>query len=553
MQFTEDIRYALRQFAHAPGFTATAVLTLALGIGATTAIFTLVHAVLLKSLPVAKPSELYRIGDIENCCVNGGLQENWSLFSYDKYKTFLEGTRGFTELAAFQAGRSLMGVRRSGSNQPAESLRGQYVSGNYFSMFGVSAYAGRMFTQEDDRKGAEPVVVMSYATWQQKYGQDPSVIGSSFTFNGLPFTVIGVAPPKFYGDRMESAPAFWIPLNAEVAIDGSRNLLQFGEQDWLDITGRLAPGADPKSIETQMRVELQQWLLGPDAKLQPGERELVPKQTLHLSPGGAGVQMMRDEYQSGLHLLMWVSGFVLLIACANVANLMLVRATSRRQQTSVRTALGAPRWRQIVQVLTESVELALLGGIVGVALAFLGTRLILHLAFPTNMVAIDPAPSLPVLGFTFAISLLTGIVFGVAPAWLTAHTDPADALRGAHRSTSRGGGWTQKSLVVAQAALSLVLLCAAGFLIQSLRNMQHQNFGFKTENRYVLHIEPRMAGYSREKLAALYRQLHDNLAAIPGVSQVSFAMYSPMEGDNWSEQVYIQGQAPPPPGSNENS
>ncbi len=176
----------IRQFAHAPGFTATAVLTLALGIGATTAIFTLVHAVLLKSLPVARPSELYRVGNVENCCINGGLQDNWSLFSNDKYTTFRDQTQGFAELAAFQAGRTLMGVRRSGSNQPAESLRAQYVSGNYFSTFGISAYAGRVFTAEDDRKGAEPVVMMNYATWQQKFGLDRSVIGASFNFNGLP-------------------------------------------------------------------------------------------------------------------------------------------------------------------------------------------------------------------------------------------------------------------------------------------------------------------------------------------------------------------------------
>jgi predicted permease len=552
MQFMEDIRYAMRQFAHAPGFTATAVLTLALGIGATTAIFTLVHAVLLKSLPVAKPSELYRIGDNENCCVNGGMQDNWSLFSYDKYKTFRDGTPGFTELAAFQAGRSLMGIRRTGSNQPAESQQTQYVSGNYFSMFGIGPYAGRVFTAQDDRNGAAPVAVMSYPTWQQKYGQDPSVIGATFTFNGNPVTVIGVTPPGFYGDRLERVPAFWIPLEAGRVIGQNPSLLDFPTADWLDLIGRLAPGADPKSIEAHLQLELKQWLLSPVAKLDAGEVALVPKQTLHLSPGGAGVQMMRDEYQSGLHLLIWISGFVLLIACANVANLMLVRSASRRQHNSVRTALGAPRWRQIVQVLTESSMLALLGGIVGVALAFWGTRLILHLAFQNEHVAINPMPSLPVLGFTFAASLLTGILFGVAPAWMTANADPADALRGAHRSTPQSGGWTQKSLVVAQAALSLVLLCAAGFLIQSLRNMQRQHFGFETANRFVSHIDPRMAGYTPDKLPALYRQLHETLSAIPGVSRVSFAMYSPMEGDNWSETVYIQGQAPPPPGSNQN-
>ena len=553
MQVMEDVRYALRQFAHAPGFTVTAVLTLALGIGATTAIFTLVHAVLLKSLPVTNPSELYRVGDNENCCVNGGMQDSWSLFSYDKYKTFRDGTKGFSELAAFQAGRSLMGIRRSGSSQPAESQTTQYISGNYFSMFGIGPYAGRVFSVQDDQNGAAPVAVMSYPTWQQKYGTDPSVIGATFTFNGNPVTVIGVTPPGFYGDRLERVPAFWIPLEAGRVIGQNPTLLDFPTSDWLDLIGRVVPGADPKTIEAQLQVQLKQWLLSPIAKLDAGERTLVPKQTVHLSPGGAGVQMMRDEYQSGLHLLMWISAFVLLIACANVANLMLVRSASRRQHTSVRTALGAPRWRQIVQVLTESTVLALLGGIVGVALAFWGTRLILHLAFQNNVVAISPMPSLPVLGFTFTASLLTGILFGVAPAWMTARADPADALRGAHRSTLQSGGWAQKSLVVIQAALSLVLLCAAGFLIQSLRNMQHQHFGFETANRFVSHIEPRMAGYTPEKFAALYQQLHDSLAAIPGVSQVSFSMYSPMDGDNWSEQVYIQGQAPPPPGSNENS
>ena len=552
MPLREDARYALRQFANAPGFTATAVLTLALGIGATTAIFTLVHAVLLKSLPVAKPSELVRIGDREDCCVSGGLRDDWSLFSYDKYKTFRDGTPGFVELAAFQAGNDLVGVRRMGSNQPAESQRSEYVSGNYFSMFGIGPYTGRVLTPRDDRKGAEPVAVMSYRTWRQKYGQDPSVVGTSITINGQPFTVVGITPPGFFGDRLQYTPAFWIPLANEPLINGSSSILEFPQQDWLDVIGRITPGADVKSIEAHMQVELQQWLLSPVAKLQPGERALVAKQTLHLSPGGAGVQMMRDEYQAGLHLLMWVSGFVLLIACANVANLMLVRATTRKQQTSIRAALGAPRARQIGQVLTESTVLALLGGAAGVGLAFAGTRLLLQLAFEKNDVAIHATPSLPVLAFTFAVALLTGILFGIAPAWMTATANPADALRGANRSTGQSVGWTQKSLVVAQAALSLVLLCAAGLLIQSLRNMKRQDFGFETANRYILHIDPQMAGYKPAQLTAFYRQLHDTLTAIAGVNRVSFSLYSPMEGDNWSETVYLEGQAPPPPDTDQN-
>jgi predicted permease len=261
--------------------------------------------------------------------------------------------------------------------------------------------------------------------------------------------------------------------------------------------------------------------------------------------------MMRDEYESGLHLLFWVSGFVLLVACANVANLMLVRAASRRQQISLRTALGASRSQQMAQVLVESTSLALLGGIVGVGFAFWGTRLILQLAFQGQPVAISPMPSLPVLGFTLAVCLLTGILFGIAPAWLMARVDPADALRGA-RSAAGAGGWTQKSLVIAQVALSLVLLCAAGLLTQSLRNMRNQEFGFQAANRHILRMNPQMAGYRADELPSLYRRLRDSLQAIPGVSRVSFALYSPMEGNNWGERVYIEGQPPPPPGSDEN-
>jgi len=549
----KDIRYALRQFLNAPVFTVTAVLTLALGIGATTAIFTLVHAVLLNSLPVAKPSELYRVGDVENSCVNGGLQDNWSLFSYDKYKMFRDNTPGFVELAAFQAGHDLIGVRRPGTSEAARSMRSEFVSGNYFAMFGIGPYAGRVITADDDRKGAPPVAVISYRAWQQQFGGDPSIVGGSLTLNGQPFTVVGIAPAAFFGDRLTDPAAFWIPITAEPLIDGPGAIIDFPQQDWLDVIGRITPGADPKQIGAHMQVELQQWLLSPIAQLQPGERDSVAKQTLRLAQGGAGVQQLRDEYLSSLHLLMWISALVLAIACANVANLLLVRATTRKLQTSIRAALGAPPSRQIRQVLTESIVLAVLGGIVGVAIAYGGTHLILRLAFPVTTVAIHASPSLPVLVFTFAVSLLTGILFGVAPAWITANAAPADALRGSGRSSGSSGGWTQKSLVIAQAALSLVLLCAAGLLTQSLRNMQGQHFGFETPNRYIVHIDPQMAGYKPPQMQALFRQLHDSLAAIPGVGQVSFSLYTPMEGDNWGETVYIEGQAPPPPDSNENN
>ncbi len=550
MQILEDVRYALRQFAKAPGFTSTAILTLALGIGATTAIFTLVHAVLLKSLPVVKPEELYRVGNEENCCVSGGMQDNWTLFSYEQYKGYREQTTGFAELAAFQAGKSLVGVRRNGSSKPSESYVSEYVSGNYFSTFGIPAYIGRTITKNDNTKGSAPVAMMSFRAWQEKFGKDPSVVGAGFVINGQTFTIAGVLPPGFFGDRIDSnPPAFFIPLVDEPLVTPSQTMLEESSLHWLDMIGRVNPGTNISALEAQMQVQLRQYLLSPLGKVEERDKPLVAKQMLHLSHGGSGVQMMRDQYKDGLHLLMWVSGFVLLIACANLANLMLVRSTTRQQQTSVRSALGAPRGRLVSQALTESIVLALLGGVAGIALAFAGTRIILRLAFPTEYVPIQAMPSLPVLGFALGVSLLTGILFGVAPAWITARANPVEALRGANRSTGRNAGWGQKSLVVLQAALSLVLLCAAGLLTRSLSNMQHQQFGFTTTSRYIAHIDPQMAGYKPGQLEAFYRQLRENLSGIQGVDAVSFSMYTPMEGDNWGEGVYLDGEPPPPPGT----
>ena len=549
MHWLDGIRYALRQFKNTPGFTATATLTLALGIGATTAIFTLVHAVLLKSLPVARPEELWRIGNVEHCCVNDSLQNNWSLFSYEQYRLFKENTPGFVELAAFQAGPRLIGVRRG--NQPSESFSGEFVSGNYFSTFGISPYAGRLSTAEDDTKGASVVAVMSFRAWQDKFGKDPSVVGAQFSINSQPVTIIGIAPPGFFGDQIRSnPPAFWIPISAEPVIEPSYSLINEPSWNWLNLIGRLQPGANQAALEAQMQVELRQFLMTPLAKVDSRNKARIPQQTLHFSPGGGGVQSMRNEYHDGLNLLMTVSGFVLLIACANLANLMLVRATAHKQQISVRSALGATRVTLVRQAFLESVILGAIGGALGIATAFGATRLILILAFGNEYVPIHATPSLPVLAFACGAALLSALLFGSAPAWITANTNLIEALRGSSRSTGgRNTAWGQKALVVAQVALSLSLLAAAGLLIRSLDNMRHQNFGFNTQDRYILSINPQMAGYKPAQLPALYRQIRNNLSQIPGI-EMSFSLYTPMDGEhNWGDKVFIEGEAPPPPGT----
>jgi predicted permease len=551
MRLLENVRYALRQFRNSPGFTATAVLTLALGIGATTAIFSLVYAVLFKSLPVTKPEELWRVGNVEYCCIDSGLQNNWSLFSFEQYRLFNENTSGFAELAAFQAGKRLIGVRRrEGGERQSETFTGEYVSGNYFSTFGIEAYAGRTLTVEDDHKGAPLVAVMSYRTWQERFGKDPAVVNGSFVIDSLPVTIVGIAPPGFFGDRLRSnPPSFWIPLAAEPTLEPSYSLLNEPSWNWLYLIGRLKPGSSPQSTEAQMQVELRQFLLDPVSKVEGREKSLIGKQTLRLSPGGGGVQSMHNEYQDGLTLLVLASGFVLLIACANLANLMMVRTTTRKQQTSIRSALGAVPSTLVGQALVESIVLAVMGGMAGVVIAFAGTRMILTLTFGSEYVPIHATPSLPVLAFAFGVSLLTGILFGIAPAWMSTRVDPAEALRGASRSTGKDSAWGQKTLVITQAALSVILLCAAGLLIRSLGNMRNQNFGFQTANRYILHIDPQMAGYKPAQLEPFYRRLRDSLSSIPSVERVSYSIYSPMDGDNWGETVFIEGEPPLAPGT----
>jgi putative ABC transport system permease protein len=556
-----DLRDALRQLGKAPGFATTAVITLALGIGATTAIFTLVHQVMLKSLPVTKPEELWRIGDKIRCCNWGGYTQgedgDFSLFSWEAYKNFRAHTPEFTDLAALQAGNAPLGVRRQGSQAQADTRNGEYVSGNFFKTFGVQPWIGRLMTDEDDQEGAPPVAVMSYRIWREKYGSDPSVVGATYQVNGHPFTVIGVATPGFYGAKLAGwgMPDFWLPLTAELTIDGATARLKRPNGNFLDLIGRVRPGVNPKSLEAKLRVEFHDWLASHVPDMEPGEKQLWQQQTLHLTPGGAGVAAMRDQYQDGLKLLLVAAGCVLLVACGNLANLMLARGLKDRAQTSVRVALGASRGRLVRKALVECVTLALIGGALGIGVAYAGTRLILYLAFqiggPQNYVPIDATPSWPVLLFTLGMSVLTGVIFGIAPAWMTSHANPVDALRGANRSVGGQRSWAQKSLVIAQAAMSVVLLSAAALLGQSLRNLEHQNFGFETQGRYIAWINPLLSSYKPEQMEPMFREIDDRLRQIPGVRMAAPALYAPMTGDSWNDGIRVEGR--PEPGAKEDT
>ena len=547
-----DLKLALRQFRKSPGFAATVILTIALGIGANTAIFTLVHAILLKSLPVANPATLYRIGDLDDCCVNGGfINDNgdFDLFSYDLYRHLQDNAPEFEQLAAFQSGHNSVNVRTGQALAKAEIA--EYVSGNYFSTFGLGAFAGRMLLASDDQPGAAPVAVLSYQAWQINHASDPNVVGATFYIQNKPFTIVGISPPGFYGDRIDSnPPALWIPLNNEPIIEGETSILKQPDTNWLYALGRIKPGVNPGVLQAKLSNILRQWMSTQPAYTLNGAQTEIPKQHVVITPAGAGIQNMQQEAGNGLHLLMGISGLVLLVACANIANLLLAKGATRRAETSISMALGAARSRLIRQMLVESLLLGCAGGIVGIALAYAGARMILALAFPDSPnLPIHATPSLVVLAFAFALSLVTGLVFGVVPAWITSHSDPAEALRGVNRSTKDRASLPQKSLIVFQAALSLVLLVGAGLLTKSLRNLEHQDFGIATANRFVFHFDPAGAGYTIATVPAFNERVEREFSALPGVQSVGLALYSALEGNNWGEGVRIEGRAEPGPGA----
>jgi predicted permease len=553
-QLLQDIRYALRQLRKAPGFTLTVVITLALGIGANTAIFTLVHGILLRSLPVTDPKQLYRIGDNDDCCVEGGFPGDasdtgdFTIFSTDLYQYLRNSAPEFEQLAGVQAGQWTWSVRRG--NAAGKSLHGEFVSGNFFSTLGLGAYMGRVFSDADDTPSSPPATVLSYQAWQGEYAADPKIVGSTIYIQAKPFTVIGVTPPGFFGDRVsDNPPDLYMPVQTEPYVRGDSSILHHQESHWLYALGRVRPGTNIAALQSKLSIVLRQWINTRPLLLANGGSTVVPKMHVVISPGGGGIQSLQQETGTGLKMLMILSSVVLLIACANIANLLLARSTGHRADIALRMALGAGRSRVMRQVLTESILLSFIGGLAGLAVAYGGTHTILMLAFPdARNMPVDANPSLPVLGFAFLVSMITGILFGTAPALLASHAQPAEALRGVNRTTRDRSTIPQKALVIFQAALALVLLAGAILMTKSLNNLENQKFGIATSDRYVLHFDPAGAGYTADRLPALNREIESRFALLPGVSSVGLGMYSPLEGDNWGDCVIQQGHPAPRPG-----
>jgi predicted permease len=543
------VRYAMRQFRHSPMFTVAAVLTLALGIGGTTAIFSLIHTVMMRSLPVKDPASLYRVGQGDDCCVEGGPQDTWGMVSFPLYERLKKETPEFEETTAFQAGRARMAVRRQGVDIAARPLRSEYVDGHYFTTLGVQAYAGRVFGPQDDQPSAAPVLVLSHRAWQMAYGADPTVIGATLVVEGHPFTVIGVGPAGFFGETLESDPPdIWVPLQQEPMISADGSLLRQPISAWLRMMGRLKPGATTAGMSARLTGVLRQWLQYDSqypANWMEDVIKMLPKQVLNVIPAGAGIAVMKEEYGRSLQILLTVCGLVLLIACSNVANLLLARGVARRGQTAVRMAVGATPREIVTQALVESVLLAIAGGIVGLVVAMGAEQLLLRLAFhSSHFLPISVRPSWTVLAFAFALALLTGVIFGAVPAWLATRTDPAETLHGMGRGTSDRSSFARKALLVVQATVSVVLVAGSTMLGRSLNKLEHQDFGFQVPGRVVVDMNFPPATYTQPQLAALYKLLEQELLQIPGVKGVGLAMYNPLT-DNWGELIMVAGHPQP--------
>jgi predicted permease len=540
----QDVRYAIRMLRKAPAFTLVAVLTLALGIGANTAIFTVVNALLLKMLPVSQPERLVVVGDpsLPNSRSNGSPRTD--IFSYPLYKELREHNSVFVGLSAAGSDHHIELDAGQGEKSP-EKITGRMVSGNYFTVFGLQPAAGRLLSDSDDTaENANPVAVLSYGYWQRKFALSPSIIGRDIRLNGFPFTVIGVAPAGFEGDVIGEQMALFVPLSMQPEIVRGRRWLNSGNVSWLTLIGRLRPNITPAQAESNLNVVFQQAVQGPygaalSADDRNGIRETHAK--IQVVAGGTGVSDLRSDYRVPLLLLMGIVGLVLLIACVNVANLLLARASARNREIAIRLAIGANWFRLLKQLLTESILLAFLGGIAGSLLAVWGVRLLV--AIFGSGTTLPLLPDARVLTFTIAISLLTGIFFGLVPALRAIKVQVSPALKEAGRSTrertSRFG--LGKGLIAGQVALSLLVLFAASLLVRSLQKLMTQDFGYDRDRLVIARLDPTSAGYNSERMKELAQQLVTRLTGTPGVHAATYSTNGLFAGTESNDAILVPG------------
>jgi predicted permease len=549
MNLSSDVRFALRNLSKAPVFSAVVVLSLALGIGANTAIFTLIDQLMLRLLPVKNPTELVLLDNLGN---HLGNNRGANAFSFPMYRDLAERNQVFTGALC----RAATPVSMSFTGQ-TERASGEMVSGTYFRVLGVGAVVGRTITPDDDTTAlGHPVVMLSHRYWQTRFAGDPSVLNKTMVVNGHNYTVIGVAARGFDGIEPGSVTALFVPVTMKTWMtpngEGLEDLTD-RRSSWLQILGRLKPGMSSLQGKASLQVLFHQ-IIEEEAKdprvarASEYDRQRFLKSTIDFLPAATGRSFLRYQMATPLKVLMAIVVVVLLIACGNVANLLLVRAAGRQREIAVRLALGAGRWRIVRQLLVESVLLAFTGGVVGIAVAYAGVRALLGFLPPgATPLGLAATPDGRILLFDLALALLTGLLFGLVPALQATNPDVAPTLKNQAGSVvGTGHARLRKSLVVAQVTLSLLLLIGAGLFIRSLQNLRDTGPGFPASNLASFTVDPSLSGYGGPRSVAFFRELNRNLAAMPGVQSASLAMQQILGEDEWDSTVNVEGYTPKP-------
>jgi predicted permease len=542
-EMIQDLRYGARTLLKNPGFTLVATLSLALGIGANAAIFSLLDAVLLKPLPVRRPEQLVFLEQGER------EYKPTSNISYAAFERLRDRSQSLSGACFFSFSPRV----NAGVNGQVEVVEAQLVSGGFFSTLGVGAAAGRMFTEAEDQDAGAAVAVISHQYWRRRFGMNPSAVaavGQTVTVNGAPFTVVGVTPPEFSGVIAGISPDIYLPSASGERILPRRFRFRDGSLPF--VLARMKPSVSERQAIADLTLLLRQALFEEaGARATPEKGQDIQNRSMRLLPASQGFSVLRRQYSEPLWLLMAVVGLVLLIACANVANLLLARAASRGKEIAVRLALGASRLRLIRQLLTESLLLALLGGAAGLLLAWRLSGLLLAV-FSSGRNPVTAGSSLTlnvpldgrVVGFTAVVSLLAVVLFGLAPAWRATRIDLTPTLKDGARD-SRGGRFRWgRALVVAQVALSLTLLVGAGLFIRSLIKLKSADLGFRRENVLLFSVDPQLTGYQRDRIAGLYKQLLERVATVPGVRSVSLSRQGLLNGGGTQGSITVPGRPP---------